>query len=136
MTALNLTLVATTALFLGACAALTVAPRPVVASQPSLDGNKADSGVLGQLQDGGWALSPGAVGRYEGLIKLGYGKPFVPPVSSGSGYFPLPQGAYPLKMGDGKVVATPIPAGYFEMDGEHVSLFAQMILAYRAGPPP
>jgi hypothetical protein len=119
--------------FMAAPVACTIAPKPVTASKPSLDGNVANSGLLGDMADGSSVLTPGAIERYEGLIALGYGKSptFVPALKAGQGYKRLADGTYTLTVKDG-FTAPVVCQGDYDMDEEHVGDFAQMARAHAA----
>ena len=92
----------------------TVAPSPVEATSPSLDGNKANSGLVCRLSDGSYEITQGALLRYNGLIAAGYGRAFIPA----------------LKPGDG---VSQLPNGDFRIDAQHLADFAEMATAKRSG---
>jgi hypothetical protein len=95
-------------------AGCTIAPKPVAAAHPSLDGNTANSGLIGRLPDGSFEITKNAVLRYNGLIAAGYGSHFIPP----------------LKVNDG---TAPLPDGDVRIDAQHLADFAEMATAYRSG---
>lgn len=87
------TLLVIVALVVSGC---TVAPQPIKASRPSLDGNSANSGVVGIRPNGEYELTTTAIARYEALIDAGYGKPLMPPARRGVGYYPMPNGDWSM----------------------------------------
>ena len=117
------------------CSMLTVTPKIVEPAHASLEGNTANSGVFGRLQDGSYALSAQTVTNYNHLINQGYGKGFITPLQPFDGTRPMAGGTYPLQTAkNGPYVPTLVPNCY-AMDDEHVTDFGMMLAARRSAQP-
>ncbi len=65
----------------------TVAPKPIVNTQPSFDGNEPNSGLICLDAQGNGVITPHARERYNSLMAA-YGGRFSPPVKPGEGLAP------------------------------------------------
>ena len=118
------------------CSLLTVTPKIVEPSKPSLEGNVANSGVLGRLADGSYVLSAQTVTNYNHLINLGYGKGFLQPLQDFDGTRPMSAGTYPLQQTKGGPYVPTLVPNCYAMDEEHVTAFGLMLAAWRSAQPP
>ena len=99
------------------CSILTVTPKIVEPTHASIEGNSANSGVLGRLPDGSYHLTAVAVVHYNRLIYLGYGRQFLAPLTAFDG----------TKM---------LADGSFSMDQEHVVDYGIMLADWRSAGKP
>lgn len=95
MLAAGIAALAVTSLSVNGCITAPPVPEPIVAAQPSFDGNEANSGFLGFLSDGSGRITAHARNRYNELVEV-YGRDYLPPLTPDAGITPLPDGTFAI----------------------------------------
>jgi hypothetical protein len=72
----------------------TISPKAAVQNTPTPSATGEDSGIVGAKTPRGWPVNDQWVNRYNGLLDAGWGKHFIPAVTTNRGVSPAGAGLW------------------------------------------